>query len=161
MTALHLLTGQYLELANNEELPPEAIRGTLEAIQGTIEEKAKALADWSLDMDGDALKIDAAIERLKSKKKSLEARKDSLIEYIRMNMEASGIKKISCPVFSITLVDGSDIVEITDEAALPDDYVSVKVTSTPDKVLIKKALKDGYAVEGARLGKGKSSIRIK
>lgn len=161
MTALHLLTGQYLELANNEDLPADAIADTLEAIQGTIHEKAQALADWSLDMDGNMLKIDAAIERLQDKKKSIQKRKESLHEYLRMNMEAADIKKISCPLFTITHVDGSDIVEITDESALPDDYVSVKTTVSPDKNLIKKALKDGYEVSGARLGKGKSSIRIK
>lgn len=161
MTALHLLTGQYLDLANNEEIPPDAIADTLEAIQGTINEKAQALADWSLDMDGNVLKIDAAIERLAEKKKSILKRKESLHEYLRMNMEVAGIKKITCPLFNITFVDGADIVEITDESALPDDYVSVKTTVSPDKNLIKKALKDGYEVAGARLGKGKSSIRIK
>lgn len=161
MTALHDLTGQYLKLANDEDLPADAIADTLEALEGTIHEKAQSLADWSLDMDGNILKIDAAIERLADKKKSIQKRKESLIEYLLMNMEASGIKKITCPLFNITYVEGSDIVEITDESALPDDYVSVKTTVSPDKVLIKKALKDGYEVAGARLGKGKSSIRIK
>ena len=161
MTALHVLTGEYLDLANNEDIPPDAIADTLEAIAGSIHDKAQSLADWSLDMDGNMLKIDTAIDRLVDRKKAIQKRKDSLIEYLRTNMEASGIKKITCPLFTITHVDAPDIVEITDEAALPDDYVSVKVTSSPDKLLIKKALKDGYEVKGARLGKGKTSIRIK
>lgn len=161
MTALHVLTGELLELARNEDLPPDAIRDTIEAIQGTIEEKAKSLADWSLDMDGDIEKIDAAIDRLAQRKKHIQARKESLIEYIKSNMEASGIKKISCPLFTITYVEGPDVVEIIEEAEIPDDYVNVKTTIIPDKNLIKKALKDGYEVAGARLGKGKSSLRIK
>jgi hypothetical protein len=141
MTALHVLTGEFLALANNEDLPADAIKDTLEAIQATVEEKAKALADWSLDMDGNILKIDAAIERLESKKKTLVAKKESLTEYIKTNMEASGITKITCPLFTITLVAPQDIVAISDEALVPDEFVSVKVVTTPDKKQSKKLLK--------------------
>ena len=50
MTALHELTGQFLELANNEDLPAEAIRDTLEAMEGDIKTNAASLADWALDI---------------------------------------------------------------------------------------------------------------
>lgn len=76
-------------------------------------------------------------------------------------MEASGIKSIQCPFFSISYVAGPDIVEIIDEAAIPDDYVTVKTTISADKNLIKKALKEGLEVAGCKLGAGKSSLRIK
>jgi len=161
MTALHNLTGDYLELSRNEEIPAEAIRDTLEAIQGTIEQKAVSLASWSLDLDGNMAKIDAELDRLNSKKKQIQNRKDSLIEYMRSNMEACGINKISCPLFSVTLVSGRDIVAISDVSLIPDDFISVKVVSSPDKVAILKALKSGKDVEGASIQKSNSSIRIK
>ena len=68
---LHELTGQYLELANNDELDPQSIADTLEAIGGSIQEKAVSLADWALDLDGNVEKIDAAINRLEAKKKQI------------------------------------------------------------------------------------------
>jgi hypothetical protein len=71
MTALHTLTGQYLELANNDDLDPQAIADTLEAIGGSIQQKAVSLADWALDLDGNVEKIDAAIARLEAKKSSV------------------------------------------------------------------------------------------
>ena len=76
-------------------------------------------------------------------------------------MEKLEIKKISCPLFSITHVDGQDIVVIDDESAIPDEYVKVKTEISPDKNAIKKALKEGAEVSGCRLARGKSSIRIK
>jgi hypothetical protein len=161
MTALHELTGQFLELANNEDLPAEAIRDTLEAMEGDIRSKAVSLADWALDMDGNIEKIDAAIERLQDKKKSIAKRKESLIEYLRNNMEATGISKIQCPLFSITLVAGREAVAISDESAIPDDFLNVKTVISPDKTAIAKALKDGKEVAGASLQRGQSSIRIK
>jgi hypothetical protein len=161
MTALHELTGQFLELANNEDLPAEAIRDTLEAMEGDIRSKAVSLADWSLDMDGNIEKIDAAIERLQDKKKTIAKRKESLIEYLRNNMEATGISKIQCPLFSITLVSGRESVAISDESAIPDDFLNVKTVISPDKTAIAKALKDGQEVAGASLQRSQSSIRIK
>ncbi len=161
MTALHELTGQFLELANNDELPPDSIRDTLEAMEGDIQSKALSLADWALDMDGNIEKIDLAIERLQSKKKAIEARRQSLIEYLRNNMEATGINKIQCPLFSITLVSGRDSVSISDQSAIPDEYMRVKTEVSPDKTAIAKALKEGVDIPGASLQRGQSSIRIK
>jgi hypothetical protein len=161
MTSLHDLTGQYLELASNEDLPADAVIDTLQSIVGTIEDKANALVKWSLDIQGDIDKIDAEIDRLSAKKKAVQNRKDSLIEYIKNNMEACEIKKISCPLFTITLVAGQDVVDVFDADAIPDDYVNVKTTVTPDKNAIKKALQNGAEVAGCKLSTGKSSIRIK
>lgn len=45
----------------------------------------------------------------------------------------------------------SQKVEIKDESLIPDKFLKVKTTSTPDKTLIKKVLKDGGYVEGAVL----------
>lgn len=161
MTALHELTGRFLELANDEDIPADAIRDTLESMEGDIKSKALSLADWSLDLDGNIEKLDAAIERLEAKKKQIKTRKESLIEYLRMNMEATGINKIQCPLFTITLVAGRESVAISDQDSIPDEFLNVKTTMTPDKAEIAKAIKDGKEVPGAFMQKGQSSIRIK
>lgn len=161
MTALHTLTGQYLELANNDELDPQAIADTLEAIGGSIQEKAVSLADWALDLDGNVEKIDAAIARLETKKKQVKARRESLNDYLLTNMVATGIKKIQCELFTITLLDGRDSVSIGDEKLIPDEFLNVKTTITPDKTAIAKAIKEGREVAGASLQKGSPSIKIK
>lgn len=161
MTALHELTGQLLEIANNDDLPPDAIRDTLEAMQGSIQEKALSLANWALDMDGDIGKIDAEIERLKSRKTAIANRRESLNEYLRANMLATGIKKIQCPLFTITIVDGRESVAISDESQIPDEFMRVKTDISPDKSAIAKAIKDGIDIPGASLQRGQPSIRIK
>ena len=161
MTALHTLTGQYLELANNDELDPQAIADTLEAIGGSIQEKAVSLADWALDLDGNVEKIDAAIARLESKKKQIKARRESLNAYLLTNMVATGINKIQCELFTITLLAGRDSVAIGDEKLIPDEFLNVKTTIAPDKTAIAKAIKEGREVAGASLQKGSPSIKIK
>ncbi|WP_256346815.1 siphovirus Gp157 family protein [Pseudomonas gingeri] len=76
-------------------------------------------------------------------------------------MDASGITKITHPLFTITCSKGKPIVVIDDEKSIPDDFVSVKVTSAPNKAAIAKALNDGQEVPGAHSEIGKSSISIK
>jgi Siphovirus Gp157 len=165
MTALYTISAQYQELAALAETGDEdlavAVRDTMEGIAGEFQEKGKALAMVTLNMDGDLDAIQAQIDRLSERKRLLQNRKDSLKEYLRTNMEASGITKITHPLFTITLGKGKPIVVIDEEAKIPDEYMNTKVTSTPSKVDIAKAIKDGKDVPGAHSETGKSSISIK
>ena len=54
-----------------------------------------------------------------------------------------------------------DVGVVDDESALPDDYVRVKTTISPDNVAILSALKEGVEVPGAHMAKTASSVRIK
>ncbi len=45
----------------------------------------------------------------------------------------------------------SDAVDITDASVVPEEYIKVTVSRTPDKAAIKKALKSGADVPGADL----------
>ncbi|WP_178862088.1 siphovirus Gp157 family protein [Thiomicrorhabdus cannonii] len=173
MTALYEMTGDMLELQNlmdaieqtedggGDESTMLAIRDTLEGMALQFNDKAVAIVKFAQALDGDTSAIDAEIKRLQERKRIINNRRDNLREYLRYNMEASGITKIDCPLFSITLAKGVDRVQIDDEAALPDEYVRVKTDIAPDKTAIAKALKNGQAVPGAQLVKGPLSLRVK
>lgn len=165
MTALYTIAEQFKELAALAETADEdlavALRDTMEGIEGEFQEKGKAIAMITLNIDGDLEAIQSQIDRLTERKRIINNRKESLKEYLRTNMDAAGITKITHPLFTITCGKGKPIVVIDDEKAIPDDFVNVKVTSAPDKVAIAKALKDGQEVSGAHSEIGKSSISIK
>jgi DNA polymerase II small subunit/DNA polymerase delta subunit B len=165
MTALYEISKQYQELAaladaGDEDLA-KALSDTMEAIEGEFQEKGKALAMVTLNMDGDIDAISAQIARLTDRKKMMVSRQESLKEYLRSNMERTGIKKISHPLFTITLGKGKPIVVIDEESKIPDEYMNTKVETTPKKSEIAKALKEGKDVPGAHSEIGKSSISIK
>lgn len=165
MTMLYTITEQFKELAALAETADEdlavALRDTMEGIEGEFQEKGKAIAMITLNIDGDLEAIQSQIDRLTERKRIITNRKESLKEYLRTNMDAAGITKITHPLFTITCGKGKPIVVIDDEKAIPDDFVNVKVTSAPDKAAIAKALKDGQEVPGAHSEIGKSSISIK
>lgn len=165
MTTLYTIAEQFKELAVLAETADEdlaiALRDTMEGIEGEFQEKGKAIAMITLNIDGDLEAIQSQIDRLTERKRVINNRKESLKEYLRSNMDAAGITKITHPLFTITCGKGKPIVVIDDEKAIPDDFVNVKVTSAPDKAAIAKALKDGQEVPGAHSEIGKSSISIK
>lgn len=165
MTALYTITEQFKELAALAETADEdlavALRDTMEGIEGEFQEKGKAIAMVTLNIDGDLEAIQSQIDRLTERKRIITNRKESLKEYLRTNMEASGITKITHPLFTITCGKGKPTVVIDDEKAIPDEFINVKVTSAPDKAMIAKAIKEGNEVPGAHSEIGKSSISIK
>lgn len=165
MTALYEISKQYQELATladaGDEDLAEALRDTMEAISGEFQEKGKALAMVTLNMDGDIDAIQAQISRLTERKKVMVNRQASLKEYLRTNMERSGITKITHPLFTITLGKGKPIIVIDEESKIPDEYMNTTVTSTPMKADIAKAIKAGKEVPGAHQETGKSSVSIK
>lgn len=165
MSALYELTGQFKELAVLMEGADEdmaiAVRDTMGAIQAEFHDKALAVSRVILNMDGDIEAVDAEIERLQERKRLMSNRKGQIIDYLRENMEAAEITKISCPLFTITLLKGRESVIVDDESQLEDELVSTKVVTAPDKKAIAERIKAGQDVKGAHLERGKSSIRIK
>jgi len=159
---LYEMANQYLAVADlADDMPPEAIADTLESIEGEIEVKAEALLQVVTNMEGDTAMIDAEIKRLQARKVVIQNRADSLREYLRQNMLRTGIDKISCTLFSITLAQAKPMVVVTDERLIPDEYIKTTITKAPVKADILKALKAGEVVPGCLLGESKRSLLIK
>lgn len=138
-----------------------AIRDTMQAVQGEFDEKAKAVASVILNMDSDAEAIQAEIDRLTARKKAIANRQEGIKSYLRENMEACGISKISHPLFSITLAKGREVAIIDNPSLIPDELMYVKTEMRPEKAEILRLLKEGKEVPGAHIERSQSSIRIK
>jgi len=155
---LYELTAQWNEI-QSMDFDSQTIDDTLESIEGDIKDKAKNIGFVNANFDAQIDAIDKEVSRLAGMKKVVTNKQESLKDYLRMNMEATGIKKIECELFTITLRKPSDIVVIDDAESVPRDYY--RIVESVDKSMVKKALKDGHVVKGARLGKGKVGVMIK
>ncbi len=152
---------ELLKLADENEDMAQAVADTMELIEGDFNDKAISLMHVVNNMGNDVETIKKEIERLKARGKKIENRQESIKEYLRVNMDASGIKKITCPIFTITLKAGRDIVQIEDEKEIPTDYLNIKTAMIPMKKEILADLKKGIEIHGASIVKSKSSIVIK
>jgi hypothetical protein len=157
---LYELTGALADLSSMD-MDDEAVKNTLECIQGDFNDKAVAIIKLSENLNADTSAIDSEIERLKARKQVILNKQKGLRDYLLHNMEAVGITKIECPLFTASLRKGVESVEIENESLLPDEFVSAEVVTKPDKKAIKQAIQSGQSVPGASIKRGATAIVIK
>jgi hypothetical protein len=138
----------------------EAVRNALDGLEMEVSEKASNIMRLGQNISSDISAIDNEIARLTKRKEALSNRERSLKEYLIHNMERTKTKRIECPLFSISHVDGKDVVEIESVKDLPGEYVTIKVEEKPDKRKLLNDLKAGKEIPSAKLVKSKSSLRI-
>jgi hypothetical protein len=141
-----------------EQIDPETgeIPEGFEQARAIVATKAQAVAAFILSNEAEAAMVEAHAKDLIARVKSARKRSDWLKQYLQSHMTACGITEIKSDdgTFKASLSIGRDeSVEVFDEKQVPADYMVEKTTSAPDKTLIKKAIKDGYEVPGARLVK--------
>ncbi len=149
---LYEITREAQELASlleTEELTPE-LEAALVINQADLQAKGLNYAKVISNMQGDSDAIDQEIKRLKAMKDSKDRVTNRLKDALRDAMLVSGIDKIESPLFKLSL-RRSEAVEVEVPEALPVDWQVRKVTITADKVMIKKAIKEGISITGARL----------
>ena len=94
--------------------------------------------------------IDAEIERLQSLKKrnsrNIEKVKSNILWFMQQN-NVDTIKS-DLATFSKRKTESTEIENIE---LLPQEFITIKQTFTPDKTAIKKAIKEGREVTGAKV----------
>ncbi len=126
--------------------------------------KAQGVAAFILENEAQADMVEAHAKALLDRVKTARKRSEWLRQYLRTHMDAAGVLSIKADdgTFSAKLEKERDeSVEVFDAAQLPQDYMrEIPAKYEPDKALIKKALKDGFDVPGAKLSK-KDRLTIK
>ena len=176
---LYELSDNYLSALDHltdpeEDIPMEAVTDTLEAFELDLTEKATNVAAFARNLEATAKAIKEAEQAMARRRRALENRSQWIKDYLKHNMEATGITKIESPWFVLAIRKNPQSVDITSEAALPDDAVTVlleldrgtynaikeklnghRLTGTKvDKAGIKARLQGGEDVDGARLVQG-------
>ena len=95
--------------------------------------------------------------RLNTRRKTIQARRERLTEYVLADMIAND-SSVSTARVTMKPRRNPPSVEIDDLDALPDRYRRVKVEA--DKSAIRKAIKSGADVPGAHMGEGSWRLSI-
>jgi hypothetical protein len=134
------------------ELPPE-----YEQARAIVASKAQAVAAFVLDTEAQADMVELHAKALLDRVRTARKRSDWLRQYLTIHMQGAGITEIKAEdnTFKATLSIGRDeSVDVFEPGLLPQDYMrEIPAKYEPDKTLIKKALKDGFDVPGAKLVK--------
>lgn len=158
---LYEISDQFKELEKLEDIDSETLADTLESLTAEFSDKSLSVAAYFLNLDSDITQLKEAEKRIADRRKTAENNSKSLKEYLLLNMQRLEISEISCPEFKITLRKPQKVVEILDVDMLDGCYTNRKVTVSADKMAIKKVLKSGENIVGAKLVDGKVSLIIK
>ena len=146
-TELELLQAELLNEDNSEDqikLIEERIIELLDKQENKYENILKLRANKLAQ----AKMLQDEIERLQKKLKPLNNTVDRLENYLDESLRLNGIQTLEVWTFSLSYRT-SESVEIENEWLLPAEFVKIKETRSPDKIAIKKAIKEGQQVTGA------------
>ena len=127
----------------------------LHELQMDRTEKIRNIACYIKNLRSDAAAYDEEARVFAARKKSAQGTADNLTAYLYDMLDGEKVKGID---FSIGWRK-SESVSITDEAAIPSDYLIAQPPKV-DKAGIKAAIKSGQHVAGAELAT-KNNIQIK
>lgn len=141
---------------DNGEITDEVWQGTLESLDGELEEKLDAMEYVMESYENDLAVLQKEEERLKEvvkNKKSLENRIKNFKRFMGYFLESSGKKKVTTDNHIYTLYHYKDIVDVAPGTELPDEYIS-ETTYTrrnTNTQALRRAILDGKTIDGVRL----------
>ena len=127
----------------------------LSALLMAKKEKIENVACWIKNLTAEAEAIKAEKEKLAKRQKQAEAKEESLKKWLAFALEG---EKFTTARVAISYRKSVSVQ--VDESLLDKKYMKEKVTYTPDKTALKKALQAGENIEGAYLEE-KQNIQIK
>lgn len=147
------------ELENSDTGETDTMENILDKLEMDFKEKVDNIACYIKNLNAD-------IEALKQEEKNLEERRkvkenkvESLKNYLSMNLLMAGYQKFETSRCALSFRKSKQI-EISDNASIPEEYTTTKVSITPDKKALKEALESGEIIDGVSLVE-KSNIQIK
>lgn len=154
---LHQATEQVRDLLDQIDPETGELPEGFQQAREVVTSKAIAVTAYILEAQRQVASVKGYAKELAEKIKTAEKRNEWLTRYLREHMAAAGITEIKDDrgVFTATLAkDRDEAIEVFDQSQLPGDYLrEIPATHEPDKALIKKAIKDGFEVPGAKLVK--------
>jgi hypothetical protein len=163
--ALYQIADQYLQdmqMLQERDLDDQTFADTLESLSGDLEVKAMNVAMFIRNLEANADAIKAAEKQMADRRKAIENKAERIKEYLLQNMVRTGITKIECPFFKITVRDNPESLVIESDKNIPLEYY--KQPPLPemvlDKMQLKKDLQMGVVVDGCKL-ESKKRVEIK
>jgi len=135
----------------------------LEALESQLTLKTDNVVQWVNSVQDKIIACNAELERITKIKKDLSNGLEKFNSYIITCMDRMETVKLEGDLRTISLRKPSKKVEIFREDDIPIEYINTRTTTVTsiDKNVLKKKLKEGFNIPGARLIDGTRSLTIK
>ena len=162
MSTLYQLTEEYQELlsmALDPDIDEEALKDTMEGIEGEIEQKIDGYVKAMREVEANMEMRKAEAKRLTDSVKALGSHLSSMNNMLYYAMKATGKTKIRTELFDCRIQKNPPSLKIDNPDRVPEEFLipqDPKINTTA----IKKELKEGTVFDWCHLEQGES-LRIK
>ena len=146
-------------MAEDPDIDEQALKDTMEGIEGALEIKAEGYAKIIRMLEGDAAVCDAESKRLRNKKQAIERNIDRMKKALQYSMVQTGKTKFKTPLFSFGIQKNPASVVIDHAGMVPASYW-IPQPPELDKKAIKAYIKENGDVDWAHLEQTES-LRIR
>jgi predicted small secreted protein len=136
----------------------EEVSARLEELEFDRAAKIENIALYIKNMESLVVSLKAEEKALADRRRAREKRIENLKNYLTSSMVAANENGIETSKVCISFRKSESVV--VNEEILDRKYFNEKVSYTPDKTAIKKALKDGATIDGAYI-ETKQNLQIK
>ena len=148
-----------LEMAEDPMIDPITLEGTLEALDGELEEKADGYARVMRQIEYDMATLTTEEARLRNRRKTMENNLRRMKERLEDAMLATGKTKFKTDLFSFAIQKNPKSVMIDDISRIPKEYL-IEQEPKVDRAKLKADLTAGVILDGAHLEQSES-LRIR
>lgn len=140
---------QILSMMDDPDLNPQTLRDTMEAVDGTLEDKFDNYVFVAKEMQADINTLEETIKELQARKNSKEANLKKMKEIMTLVMNTTGKVKFKTSLHSYWVQKNPEsvVIDTEDVRAIPEDYLTFKEPE-PNKTAINAAIKDGKNFHG-------------
>lgn len=162
---LYELTNDYLrllEMAQDPDVDEQALKDTMEALDGEIEAKADGYAIVLKELTSKEQLLDDEIKRLQARKKTIQNNEKNIKVNLEDAMRMTGKTKFKTERFSFGIQKNPPSVELVDDldlSLIPDDYLTY-AEPTVNKKAVLETLKAGVELGWATI-KQTEGVRIR
>lgn len=103
--------------------------------------------------------LSLTIDALRQRKARFERREQAMRALMFSAMQTADLTRLEMPEATLSIRQGTPKVVITDEAAIPDEFMRIK--KEPDKTLIKTALNNFEDVPGASMSNAEPVLAVR
>jgi len=128
MASIYELTADYvqlMEMMEDPEIDPQVLMDTIEGIEGELEIKADGYAKIMKSLESDANGLKAEVERLNTRRQTIENNIKRMKQALQMMMEATNKTKFKTDLFSFGIQNNPASVVMDEQYIenLPEDAV--------------------------------------
>lgn len=143
---------------SDPDMPPQAVYDTLEGIEGELHEKRVAMLLLHKELKAEAVALQEQERSFRARREHVERQTAYLRQWVKQSLEMhreTSLKDMQVEA-KIAKTPHKVLIDALDE--LPQGYY--RVEKIPDKDSIKRSIKDGEDIPGARLVQD-TTLRIK